>query len=75
MNAPNPATRPALAFKQFLNSSFNTALSGFNLFGIFHPTDKLIAREQRNIFPSSMGFIAGKKRLSQIRWHFMRYAS
>ncbi len=51
VNATYPAARPALSFKQFFARPLDAAVPGFNLFGILHPTDKLVARKRRNIFP------------------------
>ena len=60
MYAAQPATRAALALKQFFTRSLDAPLPGFNLFGVNYPADELVARKWRNILPERKYFSTSK---------------
>lgn len=51
MNAADPAAGATLAFEQLFAGSFNAPVTGFNLLGVFNPTNKLVSGQRRNVFP------------------------
>ncbi len=51
VNATDPTAGTTFAFQKFFARSLDAAMPGFNLFGILNPTDKLIARQRRNVSP------------------------
>ncbi len=61
-----PAAWPALSFFQLFFGSADTARSGGVLFGVFHPTDELIARQRRDIPPTFENRRRGEQDLSQV---------
>jgi hypothetical protein len=67
MNTADPTTRPAFAFEEFLACSLDSALPGFELLGVFNPTDELVARQRSNLFPQRQYPGISNQRLAEIR--------
>jgi len=51
MRAPSPTARPTLAFAHLIKADGYAAASGFIFLGTGNPTDPLITREGRDIYP------------------------
>lgn len=66
-----PAARPAHAFAHLVETCRYAALSRLFFCRRGDPTDPLIARERRNVFPQRECFRIGYERLPQVRWHCM----
>ena len=71
MVAAHPAARPTLTFIEFFECSPHAALPGFNKLSVFHPADKFVARERRDIFPGRASLLIGEQCFLQICRHFM----
>lgn len=74
MDTAQPAAWPAITFQQFFACSLDAARASFDLFGVFDPTDKLVARKRRNIFPERQHFCISKQSFPQITWQFVHRA-
>lgn len=53
MDAANPAAGAAHAFDEFYVRSLNAAIAGVDKFGVFYPTNPLVAREWRDVIPEN----------------------
>jgi hypothetical protein len=51
VDATHPTAGTAISFEKFFACSLDAAIPSFNQFGILNPTNKLITRERRDVFP------------------------
>src|SRR5690554_289208 len=71
VDAPHPATRSLLSFKQFFDGTTDTLDPRFLLLGIFHPADEFVAADGRQTLPQRQHFFIDTQRMRQIIGHFM----
>jgi len=67
MFAPGPATRPALPFFELLLRSTNSADSRHVLFGVLHPADEFVARQNGDVLPRGERRRVGDQRRAKVR--------
>ena len=73
--ASRPATRSALALLQLFPGPTDAALAGLLLFGVFDPTDELVAGQGRDVAPGIKCRGIGAKGGAQIVGQLMHNAT
>lgn len=74
MLTSGPAARSALAFFELFLSTPNAPLPSDLLFGIFHPTDELVAPQRRDVLPQRQRRGIRDQRRAQICGHPVHYS-
>lgn len=75
MHAAWPAAWSAHAFGELRGGSFEAARASLEEFGVFYPTNPLIAREWRDVVPDGENCFVSGEGFAQIGWKLMDCAA